>query len=394
MKHYLHLLFITMLLSLGLHAQQDSNNIRISMLTCGVGDELYSSFGHTGIRVTDSTRGIDEVYNYGLFSFNDPDFYVKFTRGKLRYFVGTTSYRRFVEDYEYEQRSVMEQELLLDANQKNAILVYLKENVKPENASYKYDFLYDNCATRVRDIFPRTLGTDFTFGQVFEDDRKISFRRILNEYLRNSHWSRLGINIILGSKIDKDMSNEESMFLPDLLMAGLKKATINGQAMANTPEVLIKGADRSSPKPNAPMWAMIGFLLLTLAIFFLKPLRGLKTAWSILLIFLNGTLGVLLVFMWLGTDHQSCANNLNVLWAFPPNILAAFTLFKPRKWHIQYSMLAIILLLLALLVHIIGIQVMPLVEFMPYLIAMLYVYIFMYKRAIAAFGNRVGSSVA
>lgn len=383
-----------MLLSLGLHAQQDSNNIRISMLTCGVGDELYSSFGHTGIRVTDSTRGIDEVYNYGLFSFNDPDFYVKFTRGKLRYFVGTTSYRRFVEDYEYEQRSVMEQELLLDANQKNAILVYLKENVKPENASYKYDFLYDNCATRVRDIFPRTLGTDFTFGQVFEDDRKISFRRILNEYLRNSHWSRLGINIILGSKIDKDMSNEESMFLPDLLMAGLKKATINGQAMANTPEVLIKGADRSSPKPNAPMWAMIGFLLLTLAIFFLKPLRGLKTAWSILLIFLNGTLGVLLVFMWLGTDHQSCANNLNVLWAFPPNILAAFTLFKPRKWHIQYSMLAIILLLLALLVHIIGIQVMPLVEFMPYLIAMLYVYIFMYKRAIAAFGNRVGSSVA
>ncbi len=394
MKQLSFLILLGLLLSFGAKAQQDSNNIRISILTCGVGDELYSSFGHTGIRIKDASRGLDEVYNYGLFSFNDPDFYLKFTRGKLLYFVGKTSYRGFVEDYEYEERSVMEQELQLNEQQKSAILSFLKENLKPENASYKYDFLYDNCATRVRDIFPKTLGGAFRFGQVFEDDKKISFRSILNEYLRNSHWSRFGINIILGSKIDKDMSNEETMFLPDMLMTGLKTASLNNQPIAKPAEQLIKGADRSAPKPNAPMWAMIGLLVITLIIFFLKPFRGLKLTWSFILLLLNGALGSLLVFMWIGTDHQSCANNFNILWAFPINIIGAFTIFKPKKWHIQYSLVAIILLMLSLLVHIIGIQVMPLVELMPYLICMLYAYIFIYKRAIATFGNRVRSSVA
>lgn len=395
MRSYFYILLFSLLICIfPARAQSDNDKVRISMLTCGVGDELYSSFGHTGIRVTDTTTGRDEVYNYGLFNFSDPDFYVKFTSGKLLYFVGVSSYRSFVEDYEYEQRTVTEQVLILDADQKAAILSYLKENLKPENASYKYDFLYDNCATRVRDIFPATLGSGFTFGQVLSEDDKVSFRNMIDQYLRNEHWSRLGINIILGSKIDKVMSNEEAMFLPDMLMNGLRKAHLDERPVSEAPVRLIKGADRSSPRPNAPMWAMIGFLLLTLCIFFLKPLAALKRLWVFLLLLTNGALGVLLLFMWLGTDHQSCANNLNVLWALPVNIIGAFTIFKPRKWHVQYSLLAMILLLLALLVHITGIQVMPLVELMPYYIAMLYAYVFIYKKATATFGDRVRSSMA
>lgn len=395
MKFYLYILLFSLLSCISpALAQNDNNRIRISMLTCGVGDELYSSFGHTGIRVMDAAKGRDEVYNYGLFNFSDPDFYTKFTRGKLLYFVGVSSYRSFVEDYEYDRRTVTEQELILNTEQKTAILSYLKENLKPENASYKYDFLYDNCATRVRDIFPATLGPDFKFGQVLPEGHKVSFRAIIDQYLRNDHWSRLGINIILGSKIDKVMSNEEAMFLPDMLMRGLQNARLDGQPVAKGPVQLVRGADRSAPRPNAPMWVMIGFLLLTLCIFFLRPLVALKRSWVFLLLMTNGALGVLLLFMWLGTDHQSCANNLNILWAFPLNIIGAFTIFKPKRWHIQYSLLAIILLLLSLLVHIIGIQVMPLVELMPYYIAMLYAYVFIYKNAIATFGERVRSSLA
>lgn len=377
-----------------LFAQNDTTDqTRISLLTCGVGDELYSSFGHTAIRYTDPAKGIDEVYNYGMFNFG-PDFLMKFTRGKLLYYVGIGSYNNFVEDYSYEQRSVVEQELNLNREQKSKLLAFLKDNLKPENKYYKYDFLYDNCATRVRDIFPGILGPGFSFGNSLPEGKKISFRKIINEYQRNNHWARLGINIVLGSRIDKVMTNEEAMFLPDMLMQGVATAKLDGKdIVAGSPKQIVKGADRSALSPNGPMWAMIGLLLITLIVFFVRPLQVLKPFIALLHLLLSGLLGIMLLFMWLGTDHQSCANNYNLLWALPFNLPFAFTIFKPRKWHKQYSLIAIILLILALMVHVIGIQVMAITELLPFFLCLLYVYLFVYKRAIGAFGGGAGSSV-
>lgn len=376
-------------------AQSDTvDQTRMSLLTCGVGDELYSSFGHTAIRYTDPVKGIDEIYNYGMFDFSDPDFLVKFTRGKLLYFVGIGSYNNFVEDYSYEQRTVVEQELNLSSEQRSKILAFLKENLKPENKYYKYDFLYDNCATRVRDIFPNILGSGFHFGASLPEGKKITFRGIINEYQRNNHWARLGINLVLGSRIDKVMSNEEAMFLPDMLMQGIATAKLNEvPIVAGAPKQVVKGADRAARSPNGPMWVMVGLLLLTLMVFFVRPLRVLKPALVFLHLLVSGLLGFMLLFMWLGTDHQSSANNYNLLWALPFNLPFAFSIFKPRKWHKQYSLIAIALLILALMVHAIGIQVMAITELIPFFLCLLYVYLFIYKRAIGAFGGGAGSSV-
>lgn len=388
------ILLLLLLSSFNLFSQNDTaDQTRMSLLTCGVGDELYSSFGHTAIRYTDPVRGIDEVYNYGMFNFG-PDFLMKFTRGKLMYYVGIGSYHNFVEDYSYEQRSVVEQALNLNREQKSKILAFLKNNLKPENKYYKYDFLYDNCATRVRDVFPAILSTGFSFGPSLPEGRKISFRKIINEYQRNNHWARLGINIVLGSRIDKVMTNEEAMFLPDMLMQGMATAQLDGKdIVAGTPKQIVKGADRAVLSPNGPMWAMIGLLLVTMIVFFVRPLQVLKPFIALLHLLLSGLLGFMLLFMWLGTDHQSCANNYNLLWALPFNLPFAFTIFKPRKWHKQYSLIAIVLLILALMVHVIGIQVMAITELLPFFLCLLYVYLFIYKRAIGAFGGGAGSSV-
>ena len=268
------ILLLLLLSTFNLFAQNDTaaDQTRMSLLTCGVGDELYSSFGHTAIRYTDPVRGIDEVYNYGMFNFG-PDFLMQFTRGKLLYYVGIGSYFNFVEDYRYERRSVVEQELDLSREQKNKILAFLKDNLEPENKYYKYDFLYDNCATRVRDIFPGMLGPGFSFGRSLPEGRKISFRKIINEYQRNNHWARLGINIVLGSRIDKVMTNEEAMFLPDMLMQAMATAILDGSTIvAGSPKQIVKGAERSALSPNGPLWAMIGLLLITLMVFFVRPL--------------------------------------------------------------------------------------------------------------------------
>lgn len=361
--------------------QQDTSHIRISVLTAGTGTELYSMFGHSGVRVIDSTLHTDEVYNYGLFNFSDPEFYTKFTRGKLLYFVGKEDFNSFMSIYREENRNVMEEILDLSMEDKYRILRYLNENLKPENRSYKYDFLYDNCATRIRDIFPRNLDTSFHFGPVL-NAKKVTFRAILNDYLKTAHWSRLGINILLASRIDKEMTDEEAMFLPDMLFAGLKRSTYHQRVIVSDIRTLYKGKDQLKVGPNQPLWVMMGVLLLTLLIFFVKPLRTLKAVWTFVLLLISGLLGCFLLFMWFGTDHHSCGNNYNLLWAFPLNLIAAFTVFRPRKWHVPYSLLVVGLLLIALLVHAIGLQVMPLIEILPFLISLLYSYMFVYKRAL------------
>jgi peptidoglycan/LPS O-acetylase OafA/YrhL len=213
--------------------------------------------------------------------------------------------------------------------------------------------------------------------------QKVTFRAILNDYLKTAHWSRLGINILLASRIDKEMTDNEAMFLPDMLFAGMKRSTYHQRVIVSEIATLNKGADKIKAGPNQPLWVMMGVLLLTLLIFFVKPLHRLKAVWAFILLLVSGLLGFFLLFMWFGTDHNACGNNYNLLWAFPLNLLAAFTIFRPRKWHVSYGLLAVGLLLIALLVHAIGLQVMPLIEILPFLISLLYCYMFIYKRALA-----------
>lgn len=355
----------------------DSSHLRISLLTVGTGDEIYAAFGHTGIRITDSVSGKDEVYNYGTFDGFDKDFEMKFARGKLLYYISSESFANFMNTYVHEERSVQEQQLFLNGRQKEELRAFLINNERPENRYYKYDFLYDNCATRIRDVFPKTFGAGFQFGRTMPAGSKLTFRHIINHYLAAQHWERLGINLCLGSRIDKVMGNEDVMFLPDYLRDGIGNGTVNGQKIATAPVTILRMPPMPPAGPDIPMWVMIGVGALTILGLSVPQLRPLGKFLSNLLLIFTGLLGCFLLFMWLGTDHQGCRNNLNLLWALPTNLMLPFL---GRRGKDKYAVLAILLLLLSLLLHVLGIQELALTELWPLLLALLYIYGMIYRR--------------
>lgn len=371
---------------LGVFAQADSlatpgdnSRLRISILTCGSGSELYSSFGHTGVRVIDSNKGSDDVYNYGTFDFSAPGFYTNFLLGKLLYYLDKSSYPAFASTYIEEKRSIEEQVLDLNEVQKRAMLSYLDSNLRPENRSYAYDFFFDNCATRVRDIFPKVLGEEFYFGSAL-NGKKISYRGIMNQYLVNKHWERFGVNLLLGSPTDSVMTDDGSMYLPDFVHKSLIHAKYKGQHVVGADNVLLKSGITESRKFNGPLWMMIGLLILTILAFHIRAFKYLKPVIKFVILFITGLLGCLMLFMWLGTNHQACGDNYNVLWAIPLNIVVAFAAHKKRFWLKIYALAAISLLIVALVVHLIGFQRMPLIELSPLLLALMYIYIDLYKQ--------------
>lgn len=358
-----------------------SENLIISILTCGPGSELYSSFGHTGVRIINKIYNTDEVYNYGTFNYGDPNFYSNFTLGKLNYYLTKSTYRDFIAEYKYDNRSVREQVLDINTKDADGILKYLENNLKPENRYYAYDFIYDNCATRVRDIFPRAIGMNFVFNDVM-GKKEISYRNIINEYLQNLHWARTGINILLGSPVDSNMSNEGSMFLPDFLHSGLSLAKYYGGNIVKSDVILNAGQKPAKDPINQPLLVTIALLGLTVVSKYFKVLNGLQPFIFKTVLFISGLLGVIIAFMWLFTNHQSCNDNFNILWAFPANIVIAFLDPKGKSWSRLYGLLGITLLIVALIVHGLGIQNLPLVEMLPLMLSLFVIYFDMYQKSL------------
>ncbi len=370
-----------LLLSLSLAAQPDTSHLRISLLTVGPGHrEIYEPFGHTGVRVVDSLEGTDIVYNYGTFNYNEGNFELKFMQGKLLYYISTAPFPFFMEEYVEAQRKVEEQVLKLGGKEKTEILAFLKNNLEPGNRYYKYDFFFDNCATRIRDILPKTFGSKFQFGQAIPPDSKITFRQIINQYLYKEHLERFGINILLGSRIDAVMSNKDIMFLPDYLREGIGNATVEGVKVADAPVTILPG----NPQPPAGInWGFVltlAIMILTILGLTVNKLRFLGSFMSTLVLFVTGLLGVLIFVMWFGTDHQGCQNNYNFLWALPTNLVVIFR----RKNADRYAIIAIVLLLVSFVLHMLSIQKLPLLELSPLLLSLLFIYGTIYRRKLKA----------
>jgi hypothetical protein len=355
-------------------AEQDKAGLRISLLTCTPGAELYSIFGHNALRIVDSAAGTDIVYNYGTFNFNDPDFYTKFVRGKLMYFLSQTSFADFLYEYSYFKRGIIEQELKLNADEKKAIQQFMFENIREENRYYKYDFLYDNCTTRLRDIIFRTNSSKPLVPKVFTTYGQ-TFRDHLHEYLDRASmpWTKLGIDLLLGVGADKPMSPMEVMFLPDYLAKGIAMGTAKGKQLILTETIALP--DTQDPVIPIPFWRMPIFIISLLVVILLIPFalnlfKWKRVADNILLI-LTGVLGVFLSFMWLGTDHQSFSKNLNLIWAMPFNLVIAFFADRNgayvRRYFNVYSMLLIMLMAMGLVYQeLINFSLYPLLAFLSY----------------------------
>ncbi len=331
---------------------QDSSRLRISLLTCTPGDLLYSTYGHSALRIIDSGTTAnaqikDVVFNYGTFDFEDPDFYAKFVKGKLQYFVSADRFSDFVAEYQYYNRGITEQVINLTPGEKIAIKRFLLNNIKEENKYYKYDFLFDNCTTRLRDIIVANKKEKPVFKNVMPAGTR--FRQAIHLYLdkNDKEWDKLGIDILLGSPTDAVMTTEQQQFLPDNLM----------MAFDSTGNLVVSSASLYPYKTNteSKSWfnPLIIFSLLLLFIVLLDFSKNKIAAvflkvFDFILFFSSGLLGILLVFMWFGTDHSMCKNNYNLLWALPTHFIAAFYVFSKRKWVKKYFLITAIVMLLLL----------------------------------------------
>lgn len=361
-----------------------SENAEISVLTLGSGtDALYDSFGHNAFRIKDDSQGVDRVYDYGRFDFETPNFYLKFARGKLLYQLGTSPALPFINYYASQNRSVKEQVLDLTFAQKQELSQFLQNNALPENRDYKYDFFYDNCATRIRDVLVKVIGNDLVYKDDYITD-PATFRELVHSNVNQNSWGSLGIDIALGAVIDRKATSWEHQFLPKYIFLGLQNATlkINGspQPIVKETNVLYKPTEKSND--DLFIWSplfIIGLISLFIIYITYKDVKTQKRTKTLdLFLFLaTGIVGLLLLFLWAGTDHTATANNYNILWAFPFNAIIIFVLFNNKKWHKNYVFLLLLMLALMIFHGFSGVQYFP-IAIIPLLVGLGFRYSYLY----------------
>lgn len=242
------------------------DNATISILTCGTGNEIYSIFGHSAIRVKDPSKNIDWVFNYGTFDFDTPNFIPKFLRGKLLYQVKGTKYDSFLVEYQYYQRDVREQILNLSPSEKEEIIGALTEVIKPENRDYLYDFFFDNCVTRLRDLLSAHIDP---LNYPEEPQETITFRGLLHNYTPHMPWTQFGMDLILGAKTDKITTVSDQMFLPEYFESFLDNTRSNtGNLVSNKVTILAFPTVQDNGAFLTPYFLFATLLVFELILFF------------------------------------------------------------------------------------------------------------------------------
>jgi hypothetical protein len=306
---------------------QDSTKaaLQISILTCAPGEDVYTAWGHTAIRIVDSVKQTDVVYNFGTFDFNTPNFLAKFVKGDLQYFLSTAYFQDFMLEYQYEGRSIKEQVLVLTDAEKLKWQNALQKNLEGNNRYYLYNFITDNCTTRVKDGLYQ-----FTNKQVPVTNIK-SFRTHVVEapYQQGIPWIGLGIDLLLGAVSDEAPSPFQAGFLPDLLfdqIASQPKSIVSVQEYP-----FVSGP---SPKHTPPINYIIGLTLVYLFVAKWNARWSVNTAkiLDILLLFIFALGGSLLVYMSLFSLHTACHENFNIFWLHPFYWLALICYFVRPIW--------------------------------------------------------------
>lgn len=377
------LIFLFTVVSIYAQQTQLTENAKISVLTIGPGESLNDAFGHNGFRIKDNNLGIDIVYGYGEYDFDTPNFYLKFAQGKLSYLITREKFSNFYNRYVYYNRTIDEQVLNLSFEEKQKLFSYLENNYKPENRHYLYDFFYDNCATRIRDVTIKASNRNIDFNES-ENFKSKTFRTLIHDHVDFNSWGSFGIDIALGSVIDKKASVNEHMFLPKYIHTFFGNATLNGteNLVKNSSTIYEKKEISSSLNFLFSPLMIMGLIALGILFLTYKDYKNnTRSKWLDLMLFvITGIIGIIVLFLWFATDHSATAQNYNLLWAFPLNIFVIGQLLKPKvkNWFKSYLKFLIIMLCLLTLHWVIGVQVFA-IGLIPLLIALFVRYVYLVK---------------
>ena len=343
-------LFLWMLLAwLGITARaQDS--AKCSLLTCSAGEEIYSLFGHTALRYEDPARGIDVVFNYGMFSFRVPHFALRFALGETDYQLGVTEFSRFAAEYQWDERDVWQQTLNLTSREKQRLWEALTENYRPENRTYRYNFFYDNCATRPRDRIEACVDGRVEYAAAQDTTATVcTWRDLLHRYTEGHPWARFGIDLCIGSRADKPASYREQMFVPFYLQQYLRGACIVSEQGDRRPlvgeEVKVVDAAHTAQEESllpSPMQAAL-LLWAGVTVLSIYGVRRRKSLWALdgLLFGTAGVAGCILTFLAACSQHPAVSPNWLLLVLHPLHLFCLpCVLIRVKKKRLSRYMAA------------------------------------------------------
>ena len=353
-RSFILFLFFISIFSAGAITLSDS--AKVSLLTCGPGPELYAKFGHSAIRIYDPANHLDISFNYGYFDYNTPGFYYKFVNGETDYQLGVCETTEFILEYQMRQINMWEQVLNLRQNEKQALFDALEENYRPENRYYRYNFVFDNCATRPRDMIVRAIQGKVLFDKTL-GQKKETFQQLIDLYTGDSPAILFGIHLILGAPKDNIASFQQTMFLPERLMTAMATARIQRDS-AVIP--LVKSSSQLVVIPGKeirPTFNYIPLICVLLLLFTLwicskdKRNRTLSFWFDAILFGIGGAAGFVIFYLTSFSVHPLVSSNWNVVWLNPLLLVFAVTvLFKKTRriaFYLQFVFLACTVLMLA-----------------------------------------------
>lgn len=325
---------------------------RASLITCGQsGEFVFYLYGHTAIRITDPETGLDKAYNYGYFSMEQKNFIPNFMIGKPMYMLGVTDFDSMVYDYAAQGRRVSEQQLNLRPDEVQALMDFLDWNALPENAEYRYNYFYDNCATRPRDLIERfTKG-----GLVYRVDPASlpTFREATRQCSRSAKWYTFGTDLCLGVKSDTRMTVHDAAFVPELLEQSMDLAfrKDTGEPIVSRKEEIVPQTQLIEvPRFDGPLVTILALVAIYLICCFVVR-RYTSVPWQVLrcgLYLLLGLAGIVLWFLSLFSAHPHTLLNANMVLMHPFWLILVVTMWQELRHRRLNSLLYLINLLLAL----------------------------------------------
>ncbi|MBF1609130.1 MAG: DUF4105 domain-containing protein [Prevotella sp.] len=329
---YIVLTFILSVVNATVGAQSMTNpdRIQISLLTCSPGKEVWAQYGHTAIRYYDKESGEDLAINYGIFSLDQTYFIPRFVLGMTDYRMGVQPMDMFLAQYSYEGRGVVEQVLNLSAEDKEVIYKALQENMKPENVVYRYNYFFDNCTTRARDMLVNHLHGKVVYPPAEED---ATFRSMIHKWNNKYEWTQFGEDLLLGVNADRKTTKSEQQFLPENLRSDFDKARYNGKPLVKETNILLDAETEVAEPvfPLSPLSVALIFAVISLVMMLFSYRRQqVYWAWDLALMLTSGLMGIIF-FVMIFSQHPCVSLNFILLFFNPLPLFFLYSTIKKKK---------------------------------------------------------------